>query len=102
MSHDRKTLTGKADFSLLPWGALKEVVAAFECGNTKYGRGTWRLRNDGSRNAYFAACQRHLIAWFEGEGKDPESGHSHLGHAVACLLILITHEQDEAKERGSP
>lgn len=38
----------------------------------------------------YAACLRHLWAWWRGEDNDPETGLSHLDHALCCLLFLST------------
>lgn len=57
-------------------------------GALKYGRTNWR--EAGVRASIYAdAARRHLDAWFEGEGADPDSGLPHLGHALACLAILV-------------
>lgn len=40
----------------------------------------------------FAALQRHLTAWWEGERADPETGMSHLWHAGCCIVFLISFE----------
>lgn len=60
-------------------------------GALKYGRANWRV--SGVRaSIYFDAASRHLNAWFEGEGQDPDSGLPHLSHALACLAILVDAE----------
>jgi len=38
---------------------------------------------------YFSACMRHMTAWMSLERYDKKSKVHHLGHAIACLLILI-------------
>jgi hypothetical protein len=38
------------------------------------------------------ALDRHLIAWWMGEDKDPETGFSHLWHVGCCVLFLIAYE----------
>jgi len=57
-------------------------------GAEKYGAYNWRERNV-SVSTYVAAAERHIRAYFERQNIDPESGHHHLGHAMACLAILI-------------
>jgi hypothetical protein len=57
-------------------------------GALKYGRGNWRPIGVRA-SIYYDACLRHLYAWFEGEDCAPDSGVHHLGHALACLAILI-------------
>jgi hypothetical protein len=92
MSDDKKDLNGKRKWSLMPWRELEQAVIAMEDGARKYGPGTWKNYSDETRDAYLSALQRHIVAWSEGELKDPVSGASHLGHAIANCLILIHHE----------
>ena len=57
-------------------------------GMLKYGRNNWR--ETGVRaSIYVDALRRHIGAWFEGEDVAPDSGIPHLGHALACLAILV-------------
>ncbi len=58
-------------------------------GNQKEGRKPNDWQDNPAPDIYFDACMRHLTAWIEGERKDPESGLSHLAHAVCCLLIML-------------
>lgn len=57
-------------------------------GALKYGRGNFRAIGVRA-SIYVDAARRHLTAWFEGEDVDPDSGVPHLGHALACLAILV-------------
>jgi len=41
----------------------------------------------------FGAAMRHLWAWWAGEDKDPETGLSHLAHALCCVMFLATYER---------
>lgn len=79
---------GKARWDLLPYGPLSEVVRVLTFGAKKYGDGNWRDVEDADAR-YFAAAVRHLVAWKLGEGLDPETGASHLAHAVCCLLFIL-------------
>lgn len=87
---DRKPQTGKCRLDLLPFEALGPIANVFEHGLEKYGLDNWRQLS--TRRLYFAAIMRHLLAWMMREEKDPDSGLSHLAHAGACILILITAE----------
>lgn len=79
--------------SKLPMHLWPTTASAVGClglldGMLKYGRSNWR--EGGVRaSIYFDAAVRHLNAWFEGEEDDPDSGVPHLGHALACLAILV-------------
>lgn len=79
---------GKPDFSLLPVEALTLVVEILDFGKIKYGAHNWRAGYAWSR--IIAATLRHLFAWLRGEDLDPESGKSHLAHAICDLLFLLT------------
>jgi len=86
---------GKADMSLIPPGAMEDISRVFMFGAEKYGRYNWRM--DGSKTEFsrtYASVQRHLNAYWAGEDEDPESGLSHLAHAMTQLIILMTHSSD--------
>jgi hypothetical protein len=55
-------------------------------GAGKYGRFNFKKGIEHTRLA--DACLRHLTAYLDGEDLDPESGVSHLGHALASLAML--------------
>ena len=57
-------------------------------GALKYGRSNFRAIGVRA-SIYYDACRRHLDAWFEGEDDAPDSGIPHLGHALACLAIIV-------------
>lgn len=72
------------------WPETATILGAMALldGALKYGRANWR--EAGVRSSiYFDACRRHMNAWFEGEDLDPDSGLPHLGHALACVAILV-------------
>lgn len=85
-----KTVFGlqKPQLHLSPLPALEAMAGAFELGAKKYGAYNWRQRNV-SISTYISAAERHLRAYWEGQEKDPESEKHHLGHAMACMAILI-------------
>ena len=66
--------------------AMGEVARVLEYGAAKYDRKNWAKCDDPER--YMAAALRHLTAYHNGEILDPESGRSHLAHAVCSLLSL--------------
>lgn len=77
----------------LPFHLWPETATALGClglldGELKYGRSNFRAVGVRA-SVYVDACRRHLAAWFEGEDADPDSGVPHLGHALACLAILV-------------
>ena len=38
---------------------------------------------------YYSALLRHVMAWWEGEDVDPDSGLNHLTKAASCLAVLM-------------
>lgn len=78
----------KLPLHLFPAVARAEGALALLDGAMKYGRMNWRVAGVRASIYYDAAC-RHLDAWFEGEDAADDSGVTHLGHALACLAILV-------------
>jgi hypothetical protein len=56
-------------------------------GARKYSRDNWKNGFKVTRSC--AAALRHIFQFLSGETLDPESGLSHLGHAVASLEHAI-------------
>lgn len=81
---------GKPPLSLVPGEALEQIAQALAFGAKKYAPHNWRKGFAWSR--LLDGCMRHLFAWGRGERHDPESGLSHLAHAGAMLVFLLTHE----------
>lgn len=72
------------------WPTTATIMGAmgFLDGALKYGRTNYRA--EGVRaSIYYDAVMRHVMAWFEGEDIDPDSGLPHMAHALACLAILV-------------
>ena len=76
--------------SLLPGEALVQIAQVLEYGAGKYGPHNWRAGMSWSR--LLDGVMRHLFAFARGERKDPETGLSHLAHAGAGLLFLLSYE----------
>lgn len=85
-----KDAVGASKVPLHLWPATATVAGCMALldGALKYGRGNFRATGVRA-SIYFDACNRHLNAWFEGEDTDPDSGLPHLGHALACLAVLV-------------
>lgn len=90
MTEGRKDDAGKAPWHLAPWDAFRAIVHVLRFGAEKYAPRNWENGMAWSRP--FAALQRHLAAWWEGEKVDPETGMSHLWHAGCCIVFLIAYE----------
>jgi len=81
---------GKLRWSLVPWDSVRAILNILEVGAKKYAPRNWEQGMDWSRP--FDACIRHLTSWWNGEGRDPDTGYSHLWHAGCNILFLIAYE----------
>lgn len=91
---------GKPCFHLLPMDAIAEVHRVLECGATKYAPNNWARGTNWLR--YWNAAARHLFAWVKGDNVDPETGLSHVAHAVCCLLFILSYELRQIGEDDRP
>ena len=89
----------KPQWSLLPFKALKEVVDVLTYGAKKYAPDNWKKVPDAKRR-YTDAGFRHFTAYASGEKLDPETGKSHLAHAMCCLLYLLAFEVGEHHDKS--
>lgn len=77
----------------LPLHLVSPIVKAYQAiahylGNVKYG--AWNYRAEGARaSVYYAALNRHMDRWWEGEEFDQVDGTPHLANALACIAIII-------------
>ena len=78
---------GKPDLSLIPLETLADEARVWMYGERKYKRHNWMKGMNWS--IPLACALRHLAAWQAGEDIDPESGQSHLAHAM-CNLRMLT------------
>lgn len=85
----------KPRLSLVPPAGMVYAALAMANGAEKYGPYNWREKKVQSM-IYLEAAMRHILAFQDGEETAADSGVPHLGHALACLLILI-----DAKETNS-
>lgn len=95
----------KVDMSLIPIGPLMAVARVWTFGKAKYSAWNWTKGFAWSRP--YAAALRHIFAWAAGENKDPETGESHLAHAICCLTMLIEFQEtntgaDDRYKRQAP
>jgi len=77
----------KAPMSTVSAPVLMEMGLAMLEGDRKYGRHNYRVIGVRS-SVYYDAAMRHLMAWWEGEDIDPDSGISHVTKALSCLSVL--------------
>lgn len=77
----------KVPLHCLPMKPLLEVGLAMMEGGRKYGAHNYRKMGVRS-SVYFDAAIRHLIAWWEGEDIDPDSGIHHLMKLAADMFVI--------------
>jgi hypothetical protein len=77
----------KPRMDLIDRAAMEELAHVLGFGAKKYAAHNWRKGINYSR--LVGAALRHIHAFNDGEDKDPESGYSHIGHAMCCLMFLM-------------
>ena len=81
----------KPQMDLLPFDTLEEVAKVLTFGARKYAPYNWAKGMKYSR--LIAACLRHFFKWCKGDEHDPETGLSHLHHAICCLMFLSEYQR---------
>jgi hypothetical protein len=77
----------KAPLSTVSAPVMYELGLAMLEGALKYGKHNYRAV--GVRySTYFDAALRHMMAWWEGEDIDPDSGLHHLVKCMACCAVM--------------
>lgn len=74
-------------------GQIHEALALLD-GACKYGLYNWRHENVAA-SVYIAATLRHLLKWYNGRNNDHDSGVHELGHAKACLSIILDAQESD-------
>lgn len=77
----------KTPMSCLPATVMAEVSLGMMEGALKYGRHNYRVIGVRA-SVYYDAAMRHLMAWWEGEDLDPDSGLNHVVKAIASLVVV--------------
>lgn len=93
--------TGKPRWSLLPLGPLRAAIRVLEFGAKKYGYQNWQQLEQ-PRVRLYNASMRHLTSWWDGSPIDPDTGESHLAHAMCCLLFLLWFEMKGECNENDP
>ena len=78
----------RVPLNLVPPSAKHYLAEAFADGAMKYGPYNWRGEAV-SASIYYAAAQRHMDAWWDGEDLSQDAKVHHLGHAMANMAILL-------------
>lgn len=80
--------TNRLDLSLFPSTARAYGALAMVEGDQKYGGYNYRKAGV-MASIYYAAANRHMDKWYNGEDVDPKTGVPHLANALACIAVLI-------------
>ena len=100
MTEGRKDDSEKLRYDLIPPEAIEALADILTFGAQKYSDRNWERGMRWGR--VFAACMRHLWAWWRKAGPDPDTGKSHLWHAACCVAFLIAYESRNAGEDDRP
>lgn len=79
--------SNKVSMSYVPAPVVMEIAAGMMEGGLKYGRHNYRAVGVRA-SIYYDAAHRHLMAWWEGEDLDSNSGLSHVSKAITSLVVL--------------
>ncbi len=79
----------KPDMTLITYDMVAPAAKILKFGEKKYGRLNYRNPNPGFEGRLIAATLRHLLQHNSGEELDPESGETHLSHALASLMLIF-------------
>ena len=82
---------GKARIDLLPPIPLLDIGDVATMGAAKYEPRNIEKGIEWGR--MYAPMMRHLLKWWAGQDKDPQSGKSHLAHAGFWMLQLAEQER---------
>lgn len=103
MSEFLKNDTGKPQFELLPFDLLSDVNMVLQHGKSKYGECNWMKKEGFKMSRCYNALLRHMFAfWIKHEDNDPETGISHLAHAMCNLLFLVYHFKNNKEADDRP
>jgi len=87
---------GKLMMSLIPTESIIGAAEVLTFGAHKYGVNNWQKVTNAEQR-YIDALLRHLYTHQGGETLDPETGLSHLKHALTNLMFLI-HFQEKGED----
>ena len=90
--------SAKPKMNLLPPKAIVEVAKVLTFGAEKYDAENWRKLDD-LQNRYTAGALRHIFAHMDVEKLDPETGLSHMAHALCCLLFKLEIELEDGESK---
>lgn len=86
---------GKPRVDLFPPQAILAISEVLGYGAKKYSDHNWQNNGGMEYSRLYAAAQRHMLAFWDGEQSDGETGMSHLAHAACCIVFLLSYEIEE-------
>ena len=97
----------KVRVDLLPIEPMMQIATVFGFGAKKYFANSYRQGETVVWSRTYGSIMRHMMAFWSGEDKDPESGLPHLAHAGTQLFILMEHtahnqNKDDRFVRSNP
>lgn len=78
----------KVSLHLVPPNVLMEIALGMTEGACKYGSYNYRVLGVRA-STYYSAAMRHMMAYWNGQDIDPDSGIHHLSKAMSCLTVMI-------------
>lgn len=81
----------KVRLDLLPIDPMMQIANVFGFGAKKYFANSYRQGETVVWSRTYGSIMRHMMSFWSGEDKDPESGLDHLAHAGTQLFILMEH-----------
>jgi hypothetical protein len=85
----------KPRIDLIPPQAIKDIAEVLTYGAKKYDAHNWRDNGGLAYSRVYAAAQRHLLSFWDGQSLDEETGMSHLAHAACCIVFLMSYEAED-------
>ena len=95
MSQAIKEDEDKPRIDLIPPQAIKDIAEVLTYGAQKYDSHNWRDNGGLEYSRVYAAAQRHLLSFWDGQSLDEETGMSHLAHAACCIVFLMSYETED-------
>ena len=85
----------KPRIDLIPPQAIIDIAEVLTYGAGKYDSHNWRDNGGLDYSRLYAAAQRHLLSFWDGQSLDKETGMSHLAHAACCIVFLMSYETED-------
>lgn len=85
----------KVRIDLIPPRAIKDIAEVLTYGAGKYADHNWRNNGGLAYSRVYAAAQRHMLSFWDGQDLDEETGMSHLAHAACCIIFLMSYESED-------